>query len=622
ASEPHILTSPSQQVQVNLSDYGGKLRFSLRYRGDTLLTNSPLGLMINNTDYSQNIQLAELSQNTYDSTWHTINGKQPRVRNHYQAYRYAITLPDSDSSVYELVLRLYDNGLAYRYVFPEASILDGMQVTGEATQLNFVSDYTYWAFNGENHNEGPLWRSEATRDSLQIPVVTQLADSLFLALHEAGIYDFAPFTLNASDSDQSLRFNTKYLPQDTTFQTSWRTLILGQTAGELVASNLLVNLNPPSRIADVSWIKPGKSLWDWRVWGYTAPDGYVYGLNTESHKRLIDFAADNNVQYLLIDADWYGSEFSAESNPTTAREGIVIEEAMAYAKERDVGLILYLNDVGAKQFGLERVLKQFADWGAVGVKYGFMKGTPEEKVRHTHRVVELCAKYRLMVNFHDNPVPPSGDRRTWPNLVTREYGHAQADSKRSYYPETAVNQVLLNMIAGPIDMTNGWFDLNGAHAREKVFEEIPGTVAAEVAKLIAIYTGWMVLPDAPEAYLAKADLFEAIRQIPPQFDSLGILDGELDEYVSVVRRAGEEWLVGSLTNREARQLTIKLDFLCKDKQYLATLYEDAPDTHFLENKETYHIQRDLPVTADSVIMAPLAPGGGHAIWIRPNDTEY
>ncbi len=450
---------------------------------------------------------------------------------------------------------------------------------------------------------------------IQKPVVFQTTSGNFFAIHEAAILDFAPFDIS-NQANNSFLLKQKCTGNGAAVTTSWRTFILGHKLGDLVESDLLVNLNEPCKIEDPSWIKPGKSMWDWRVWGYVAPDGFEYGLNTVSHKRMIDFAAQNNIQNLLIDADWYGSEFSETSDPTSAREGIVIEECMAYAREKGVGVILYLNDVGAKKFGLETVLKQFNEWGAVGVKYGFMQGTPEDKVKHTRRVVELCAKYKLMVDFHDNPIAPSGDHRTWPNLVTKEFGHAQADAKYSHSPETSVNEVLINQIAGPLDLTNGWFDLNSSVSRPKVFEVIPGTVAAEVAKLITIYTGWMVLPDAPEAYLKYNDLFDCIRQMPPQFDSYKVVDGKLDEFVTVARKAGDDWFVGSLTNRESRDLKIKLDFLEEGKEYVATFYEDAADAHFETNKEAYQVKQNIRVKKGTEVEAKLASGGGHSMWIR------
>ncbi|MEP4884524.1 glycoside hydrolase family 97 catalytic domain-containing protein, partial [Maribacter dokdonensis] len=429
------------------------------------------------------------------------------------------------------------------------------------------------------------------------------------------IKNTAPISFNVSNKSGVLSINNKPVSVSSGFETSWRTFIIGNKAGSLVSSDLLVNLNEPNKIEDSSWIKPGKALWDWRVWGYTTKDGFVYGGNTVSHKRMIDFASQNNIQYLLIDADWYGSEFNESSDPTTSKSDIDIEECIAYGKKNNVGIILYLNDVGAKTYGLENVIKQFAAWGAVGIKYGFMKGTPKQKVIHTQEVVQLCAKYKLMVNFHDSPVTPSGDYRTWPNLMSKEYGHAQADAKRSYYPETAVNATLINMISGPLDLTNGYFDLNEAHKRDKVFQQLPGTVVAEVAKLIAVHTGWMVLPDSPEAYMAKEDLFNAIRLMPAQFNGFKVLDGEIDEYVSIARKAGENWFVGSLTNRESREINLPLDFLDEGEKYKATLYEDASDSHFLENKESYTISI-TEFTKESNLKIRMASGGGHVLHLE------
>ena len=253
--------------------------------------------------------------------------------------------------------------------------------------------------------------------------------------------------------------------------------------------------------------------------------------------------------------------------------------------------------------------------GAVGVKYGFMQGSWEDKVRHTRKVVELCAKYKLMVDFHDNPVPPSGDMRTWPNLVTKEFCFAQADGKRCYFPETAVSSPFINMLAGPIDYTNGWFDLNSAQSRVHVVVDIPGTVAAEVAKLIVVYSGLMVLPDSPEEYLKKEDLFDCVRKMPAQFEGFQVLDGKIGEFISVARKAGKDWFVGSLTNRDERTIEIDFNFLPKGQNYKATFYEDTNDTHFLNNKESYRI-KELELNSDSKIKIRMAPGGGNAIYLK------
>ena len=617
-SEPShfLLTSPNEELKISLSDEGNSsVISSITYGGDTLMTQSVIGLLVNEINFTENVSFSEYSKRVFDETWTTVNGKQASVLNHYNEYKLKIKKNDSPE-FHEIIFRISDNGFAYRYNFSSDAINDSIFIKEELTELNCKDDFKYWAYNRENHNVGPIVRSEQLIKKVETPIVMQFNKNSFMAIHEAAILDFAPFSINAAKNNQSLAFNINYSKRDQAFNTSWRAFMLGKKIGDLVESNLLINLNEPCKIEDTSWIKPGKTLWDWRVWGYNAQDGFEYGLNTTSHKRMIDFAAKNNIQYLLLDADWYGNEFNENSDPTTTREGIDIEACMKHAVENNIGIILYLNDVGAKKFGLEIVLKQFSEWGAIGVKYGFMEGNPEEKVKNTRKVVELCAKYKLMVNFHDNPIPPSGDRRTWPNLITKEFGHAQADAHYSHFPETSVNQVLINMIAGPLDMTNGWFDLNSAHiGRPKVFEEIPGTVVAEVAKLITIYSGWAVLSDSPEAYLKKDDLFDCIRNMPAQFDSFKVLDAELDNFVSVIRKAGDDWFIGSLTNREKRTIVLSLNFLPKDKKYEATLYEDAKDSHFIQNKESYTVRREL-VNSETKLTINMSEGGGHVVYIK------
>jgi alpha-glucosidase len=610
------LKSPDGKVLVAVSNENEAVNFSVIVdEDDTVLSNSVLGILVNGIDMSKGVSILELEQKSVNETWNPVAGKAKTVENSFNQYILKCKKNSDKPVLFEIVFRCYNDGVAYRYIIPEQQQFDSLKVEQELSVLNFTNDFTFWAANGERHNLGPVKRSETSLKSIKTPLVIKTKSGKYLAIHEAAIFKFAPFTLNAAANDFSLKFNFDTYVSGKSIETSWRTLFVGDTPGSMVESNLLANLNPPCKIEDTSWIKPGRSMWDWRVWGYKAADGFEYGLNTISHKRFIDFAAANNIQYLLIDADWYGDEFSEKSDPTSAREGVNIEECMAYAKEKGVGVILYLNDKGAKKFGLERVLKQFADWGAAGVKYGFMRGKGQAKVEHTRKVVELCAKYKLMVDFHDGPIPPSGDRRTWPNLITKEFCWAQADAKGSYFPETAVSAPFINMIAGPLDMTNGWFGLNEAHSRERVFVEIPGTVVAEVAKLIVINSGLTVLPDSPEEYLKKDDLFDCIRKMPAQFDNIKVIAGEIGEFITVARKAGNNWFVGSLTNRESRELSIDLNFLDDNSKYIATIYKDTDLTDFLTNKESYKVE-NIEVNAKTKLKVFLAPGGGNAIYIE------
>ncbi len=615
----YTFKSPNGEVVIVVMNENGKIDFSLSIdEKDTILGKSSMGLLVNGIDLSKNSSIISLEKNTVDETWRPVAGKVKEVRNNYNEYILKCENKGEYSLTFTIIFRCYDDGVAYRYILPGQKQLGSIQVERDLTSLNFSNDFTFWAANGEKHNIGPMQRSQTFLKEIKSPIVLKTNSDTYIGIHEAAIFHYAPFTLNAETKDTDLKFNIDTYVAETSLETSWRAIIIGDRPGDLIESNLLANLNPPCEIEDTSWIKPGKSMWDWRVWGYKAADGFQYGLNTVSHKRFIDFASKNNIQYLLIDADWYGDEFNEASNPTSAREGINIEECMTYAKGKGVGVILYLNDKGAKKFGLERILKQFSDWGASGVKYGFMRGNGQEKVVHTRKVIELCAKYKLLVDFHDGPIPPSGDRRTWPNLITKEFCWAQADAKSSYFPETAVSAPFINMIAGPLDMTNGWFGLNNAHSRERVFVEIPGTVTAEVAKLIVVNSGLTVLPDAPEEYLKKNDLFDCIRKMPPQFDNIKVVNGEIGEFITIARKAGENWFVGSLTNRKSREISIDLGFLDADTKYRATLYKDAKDSHFIKNKESYTIER-ITIDTKTDLSVFLAPGGGHAMYIEKEE---
>jgi alpha-glucosidase len=609
------LSSPQKNVYVTFSLINGTPHYSLSVNGEMPIKNSKLGL-VQNKSFNGKFRVNDTNRREINESYEMQWWKNREVLNRCNEMIVSLEELSENPKKLDIIFRAYNDGIAIRYSFPDQENLNDFIIEEDLTEFAFADDYTWWSANGEKDNLGPF-SINAASEAVFAPMVLKCADNLYLGIHEAAIYDFANFKIKRANKPNAFQCDLQgSSTAKTGMQTSWRVILAGKTSGDLVESNLLVNLNPPCKIEDTSWIKTGLSMWDWRVWGYTAPDGFVYGLNTPSHKRLIDFASENNIDFLLMDADWYGPEFSENSDPTKSNSQIIIEENMKYAKEKGVGIILYLNDVGANKFGLERVLKQFSDWGAAGVKYGFMVASGQQKVRQTRKVVELCAKYKLMVNFHDNPIPPSGDERTWPNLFTREYCHSQADAKYSYYPETAVSAAFINQLSGPIDMCNGWYGFEGNEVRPKVFRFIPGTVAAENAKLIVFFSGLSVLPDAPEEYMRKAGLFEFIKNLPNSFDETKVLGGDIESYITVAKRDGEKWFVGSLTTREPRALTIDLDFLVPGTKYKAQIFEDSRDTHFINNRESYQL-RQLEVTKDTELKVWLAPGGGNAILIEP-----
>lgn len=595
----------------------GQIFYNLERNGEELISSSRMGLSVSNWTNEEDWEIVDSSTSKHSSEWKPIWGKTSSVKDEYIQLILSLQKTANPHQQLNIESRIYNDGVAWRYDI-SAQSGDSISIEEDLTTFNFPKKGIWWSFNGERKNLGPREISNMP-DTLHTPFLYKSQKGKFIAILEAEIKNMAYFDLiKSAENPEGLRCSMLASAIKIPVKTSWRVIMTGDSEKQLIESNLMVNLNPPSKIENTAWIKPGISTWNWRGWGYKTADGYEYELNTDAQKKFIDFAAKNGFEYHLIDANWYGPEFDEASDPSTPKADFNVQEVLSYAKEKKVGVFLYLNDVGAKKFGLERVLSQFHDWGAAGIKYGFMKGEGQEKVLHTRRVIELCAKNELMIIFHDNPIPPSGDHRTWPNLLAREYGHAQADGKYSVFPDSSINQVFINMLGGPLDMNFGWFDLHEAKDRKKVQEPVPGTVVGEMARVAAIFSGFVCIPDVPEEYVAKPELLEFLQRLPSKFDDYKVLQAKIDQYLSVMRRSQDIYVIASYTNNETRQIDIALDFLDKGKRYTAYIYKDAKDSNYLTNKEGYEVENRIVSNTDT-IKASLAAGGGHCMILEKID---
>jgi len=263
------------------------------------------------------------------------------------------------------------------------------------------------------------------------------------------------------------------------------------------------------------------------------------------------------------------------------------------------------------------LLRTFHEWGAAGIKYGFLSQETNDRktfVDLTREITRLCAKYRMLVDFHDNPVHPGGEERTWPNRITLEYCHGQQDSRKSFGPEIAVTVPFINGLSGPLDMANGYYDLNGLQNRSKVDKNgLNSTVVGETARCLINYSPLMILPDNGDVYNQKKDLFRFIRDMPDTWDETRFLGGEPGEFIVIARRSGRNWFVAGNTNDKARRVDLKLDFL-EGREYNLIRYQDTKDSHFQKNKESYEVHIGS-VVKDQVLTLPMAPGGGFCIKI-------
>lgn len=637
------VTSPDGWVEVSLGIVDGVPTWAVAFEGGQVLDRGQLGVAIGGKGQA----LGKLEETDADLSVHreavrTTWGKFSQYDDHYRRLVWTLRETADKRRIVRIIVRVYDSGVALRYAFAASEGWeDPFTLQDDRTEFRFSGNYTGWAYDRERDPIGPQ-ALEEFRPEAQLPLTMRTKDGTHLAVLEGAIFDHAPFFLKAHPARRHA-FRAGMSPSviKGDIETSWRVLLLGRKAGDLLVSPMPYCLNPPCQIEDTSWIKPGLAMWDWRAWGAKGREDFVYGLDMASWRRFIDFASKKGIRYLVVDAGWYGLEFDKESDPQTSRDYLLVQpnpdnpqlvpkeapadwkdpidipELIRYGKSKNVGVCLYFNDVARGHGNFEETLALYQKWGAAGIKYGFMEGSGQQKVLKTREIVKLCARYKLHCDFHDGPVAPSGDRRTWPNYLTREFCHSQSDAMRAFSPTGFCEQVFVNMLAGPVDMCNGLYTLEDpASLRPKIFENVNTTIVAETARTLITFSGMAILPDCPEAYEAHADLFEYLSGLPMTWDETRILHGEIGEFITTARRSGKRWYVASATNEEARTLSLKLEFLEPGASYDAELYEDGPDAHFINNRESYRVRKILVRQGDE-INATMAPGGGHCIRLIP-----
>jgi alpha-glucosidase len=603
-----------------------KLQYRVFWGGEKMIGFSELSIF----------EMADFTINSYkinekDSSWKTVWGQFSTIRNHYKELEIDF---ESNKQKGKLYARVYNEGLAFRFVLPKGEKQERATLI---CKYNVNSAGNFYMPFAENEPLGPLNLQELSREietiresklwnkkkkktnnqnrDIFLPLVVETTEQSFMALLESDLYAAPAFSLmNLKIENETFVSKNETTLNSDELKTPWRVILLGKTAGDLVTNTLTVNLATPCQMENTDWIKPGLTLWDWRVHGYKAKDGFTYGIDTKSYKRFIDFAAEYNIDYFLIDDAWYSK---VSKGHFELSDKLDLQAVIDYADDKGVNLLLYY-DRHRGEYGDKDLFPYYQSLGMKGIKYGFM-GT---NVPFTRKAIEQSAKSKLLIDFHDSPVPLTGVRRTLPNAITREYCHAQQDSRKAFTPESFLKMALINAITGPLDMNNGNFDITGINAGErqkgpKKRYSYPSTVVSEAARTLIVFSGLVCIPDAPEAYREKSDLFEFIRKQPVgKWDESKIINSKIGEYITTVRRAGKEWFIGTVYSQKGGELDINLDFLEDDMKYEVTYYEDTEETHCSTNPEAYQIRKGKVKKGD-VVKAVMAPGGGHCMWIRP-----
>ena len=507
-----------------------------------------------------------------NETWTPVLKRKSQILNNCKELTLELKEEKFPRRMMNLVFRVYDDGVVFRTEFVGNDNNHEYLLTDEVTTFNFVTDHVCWVANHGSYRssqENEYFQrnlSELTEQMvIGLPMTVKVSDECYAAITEANITDYAGMYLKPDHSKNgfAVRSYLAPLPKQNEngdkvkfkfpHKTPWRVIMLGSTPGQLVESEIVMNLNEPCAISDPSWIKPGMCAWD-HWWS-----GEVQ-MDNGTNKRYIDLASEMGWPYQLIDWQWYGKFNSPDADITKVAPQLDMPGILAYAKSKNVKCWVWLYNADVDRSDWDKACAIYESWGIAGVKIDFMDSDDQEMVNWYHRIVKTAAEHHLMVDFH-GAYKPDGWRRTYPNLVTREGVMGNEYNKWSLRvtPEHMVTLPFTRMLAGPMDFTPGGF-LNRTPEtfRNGTPAEVLGTRALQLAQFVVYDSPFMVACDAPENYKNQEGA-EFLKKVKTMWDDTKILNGQIGEFITSARRSGNEWFIGSMTNSEARTLEIKLD---------------------------------------------------------------
>ena len=651
AQGPVSVTSPDGRNEITVEAAEGSLAYHVRRDGRDVILPSLLGLTFRDAPpLRDGLRIVGTVRDTVDETWTQPWGQVAEVRNHYHEVRVTVEETDGAARCFDIALRAFDDGVAFRYELPEQPDLGEFELMDELTQFTLATDARgWWIPAGEwNRYEFLYSASPASRlGRVHTPLTLEMQDGLHVVLHEANLVDYAAMNLEGTETRTLETWLSPWadgvaVRGRTPFVTPWRTIEMADRAEELEPAVMALNLNPPSRIEDTSWIEPMKYVGIWwgmhinvETWG-SGPD---HGATTENAMRYIDFAAGHGLGGVLVegwnvgwDGDWMANAdlFSfTEPYPDYDLEGVA-----AHAAERGVELIAHNEtSMGIANYEeqLEEAFGLYESLGINAIKTGYVGDLTAEghahhgqyMVRHWRRVIETAARHRIMVNAHE-PIKDTGERRTWPNMMTREGARGMEynawGGEGGNPPEHETILFFTRMHAGPMDFTPGVFDLLLESAdgppRTPAESRPRTTLAKQLALYVVLFSPIQMAADLPENYEGQP-AFRFIRDVPVHWERTRVLEGRIGDYVVVARqeRGGDDWYVGAITDEEARTFEVPLSFLEPGRSYVAEIYADGEDAHWMTNPLPVEIS-ERTVDAGTTLTLRLAPGGGQAIRIR------
>lgn len=677
------IESPNGNFTLHFNVTDSIPTYSLDFKGKPIVDASHLGFeLTDQPSLSTGFKLDDSATTTFDETWEPVWGETKEIRNHYNELLVTLAQPKTDRKML-IRFRVFDDGLGFRYEFPLQKNLIYFIIKDEKTQFAMTGDHKAWWIPGDYDTQEydyttsklseirSLMDEAITPNASQYPfsptgvqtaLMLKTGDGIYINLHEAALVEYPAMHLELNDTTMVFEAhltpdavgNMAYMQAPRT--TPWRTIIASDKAGDILLSNITLNLNEPLAYDDTSWIKPVKYVGVWwemitgkSSWAYANVPSVQLGVtdyeqlkptgkhaaNTAHVKEYIDFAAEHGLDQVLVEGwnegweDWFGKSKDYVFDFVTPYPDFNVPELSAYAKSKNVRIMMHHETSGSVrnyERHLDTAYQFMKNNNYNAVKSGYVgdiipRGEHhygQWMVNHYLYAVKKAAKYHIMVNAHE-AVRPTGLRRTYPNLIGNE--SARGTEYEAFGGNHVDHTTILpftRLIGGPMDYTPGIFQTDVSAYNPENESYVRTTLARQLALYVTMYSPLQMAADLPETYNKHLDAFQFIEDVALDWDKSLVLEAEPGDYITYARKEknSENWFVGRTNDEEPRVSNISFDFLTKGQQYIATIYSDAPDTNYKTNSQAYVIKK-YAVNSKSKLKQACAAGGGYAISIFP-----
>ncbi|UFH57370.1 glycoside hydrolase family 97 protein [Spirosoma sp. KNUC1025] len=661
------MSSPDKAVLLTIGNNStGNVTYRISYKGKNVIEPSGLGFVFSKPQITlTTFSITSTDSSTVDQTWKPVWGEVSQIRDHHKELAVTLAAKGSSGISVRVRFRVFNDGVGFRYEFPQQKALTHFVVDDEKTQFTFAADHkTFWipgdydtneylynftrlsevdALSAANKEKDIALKSLVGADVIQSPLLAKTADGLYVSIFEAALINYPVMHLRLDK--KALRLTAQLVPDavgnkaylQTPAQTPWRTIIVSDKATDLLSSKLILNLNEPSVITDPSWIKPQKFVgmwWEMHIGkaNWEKANG-KHGANTQNVKTYIDFAAKYGFDGVLVEGwnvgweDWFGNWKENVFDFVTPYPDYNLDSLTAYAQRKGVRIIMHHETSGSVtnyERRMDAAFQYMVKEGINTVKTGYVgriipRGEHHDSqwmVGHYQRVAEKAAQYRIMLDSHESS-RPTGLHRTYPNWMASEAARGSEFNNAPTLGITPEHTTILpftRMLGGPMDFTPGLFRFKLNQFDSTRTTRVRTTLAKQLALYITIYSPLQMAADLPENYEKHLDALQFIRDVAVDWDDTKILAAEPGDYVTIARKAKgkTDWFLGAITDENSRDQTIALDFLDPGKTYEATLYRDAANADWQTNPEAYTIEKKQ-VTSQTRLPIHLAKGGGCAI---------